>query len=424
MPNITTRVSGAQDATLKGAPLTNAEIDQNFININNAVIATGDLTGFVDKTKSTLSYTALTRQVTLSPTETEYEVYYKGRLIVIQTPLSITLSASSGGRYITLNPTSLELEDSGNTVSFSNSIVVAYVYYDATTQDAIIFGDERHSAARDTTWHQSKHNEDGMVWRSGGQVTYTLNNSNTVNLSFTDMTVADEDLVFNINHALTPNGYYEQILQTSQIPTLYLEGAFFTQAAPSVLPWIGGSNTAKYNSITDGNGALVDASDGNYINYWIVATNDMRAPIKAIVGRQQHTTLISAYGETLTALDLPFQEFVVMYQVTLQTKLTYTGNLSKVVIVSVRRISSVGDSTPETALNGFNHRGLSNLSSDDHLQYVHISNSRTITAAHTFNGVQTFVNGIKINTMPTVNVDGANKRYVDQQALLMAFLNS
>jgi hypothetical protein len=422
MPIITSRITSGNDVTVKGTPLTNAEIDANFIGINDAIRLTEDLTGFVDRTSSTISFNDSNRTVTLAPVASEFDVHWRGRKITISSTLNLELSTANGGRYITLNPDTVELEDSGAMIDVKDYITVAYVYWDGST--AIIFGDERHSASRDTQWHYSKHTEVGAVWVDGGDISYTLNNQSAVTLGFTNLVIADEDIEHNINHALVPNGYYEQILNANALlPTVYYNGTSYLQVAASSTPWLAGT-TARYNRIVNGNGSLVEAGEGAFVNYWIIATNDMRYPVKVLMGRAIHGSLMSAFGETIDGYDLPFEEIVVLYQVTLNTSSAYTINAAKSVIASVKRVSGPADNTKRTTMHGFTHAGLTGNNSDDHLQYLHISNSRTISAAHTFNGVQTFTSGIKINVKPTVNYDGANKQYVDQQALLMAFLNA
>ena len=111
-------------------------------------------------------------------------------------------------------------------------------------------------------------------------------------------------------------------------------------------------------------------------------------PIKAIMGRVAYTTQSEAYAEQWTSYDLPFPEIAPMYQVTLLTSSTYAGN--KVRIVNVRTLQDrVGSNT--RTLGMLAHNQMASLTtSDDHTQYVHISNARTITAAHTFSGNNIF----------------------------------
>lgn len=68
MANITTRSTSGGGATVKGSPLTNAEIDQNFININldlaNAVYTTGSYSnpGWINSLSETKVLPAQTGQ--------------------------------------------------------------------------------------------------------------------------------------------------------------------------------------------------------------------------------------------------------------------------------------------------------------------------------------------------------------------------
>jgi hypothetical protein len=342
-----------------------------------------------------------------------YYVWFRGKKTLMTTSLTTTLPATPGNHYIGINPTTLTLETftTADTI-FIDTILVASIYLDTATTKAIIVGDERHSSARDTTWHINAHNNFGAIWRSGGALTYTLNSDSAVNLSFaTPIYLADEDLVHSIVHASSPSGYYQQVLNGSaNLQTLYLNGTTYSIKQESTLPWVAGSSTAAINTITSGSGSLLDAGEGKFLNYWIVATNDKISPIKAIMGRVSYSTLTECFNEQFQDYGLPFLEFAPMYKVTLQTSGSYTGNASKVRIVNVRTVtqrqSAINQTFKEPA-----HSELSNLGSDDHSQYVHISVARTISAAHTFSGNNSFqgtqgfnnitVSGIGSHMVPT-----------------------
>jgi hypothetical protein len=231
----------------------------------------------------------------------------------------------------------------------------------------------------------------GAIWRSGGALTFTANNDSAVSLSFaTPIFLADEDLVHTINHASSPNGYFQQVLNgTANIQTLYLNGTTYSLNKESTVPWVAGTATAAINTVTSGNGSLVDAGEGKFLNYWIVATNDKNSPVKAIMGRVSYNSVTESMNEQFQDYGLPFLEFAPMYKVTLQTSGSYTGNVAKVRIVSVRTVSMRQSAANQTFKEPA-HSELSNLGSDDHSQYVHISTARTISANHTFSGNNTF----------------------------------
>lgn len=415
-------MEGGTDTTTRFMTPQNVKQAIEYIGYQGVSAITNDMNGFESRANSSLTFNQGTRTLTLTPIGA-CNVWSKGKKITIGSPLTYTFSNASFNQFIFFNPNSGALE-AKSTIDVINDILVAYIYWDASNGRAVVVGDERHSSARDTQWHYSKHTEVGAVWKSGGDLTYILNDSSNVGLSLTSpIVIADEDLEHNITHNSSPSGYYQQILTgNATLPTIYLNNGDYVTTTANTLPWIGGTTTARYNSISGGMGSLSDAGEGKYVNYWIVGTNDMINPVKALMGRASHVDLLNAFEERFLAYGLPFSEFVPMYQVVLQTSSTFTGNSSKVKIAAIREITS--HHTVTTDLNGLSHSGFSNLSADDHLQYIHVANSRTISAAHTFNGIQTFNNGIKLPNRPTVNIDGSNKQYVDQQALLISLMLS
>jgi len=127
MPLITTRVSPASDATVKGSPLTNAEIDQNFINLNNAITVSGDVTGFVNRTSSTINFDDVTRTLTLAPTGANFTMYYKGKSVLIDTPKTVILANSSGSHWIHWDYNQAKLVDVGSNPNIRDHLLVAYI---------------------------------------------------------------------------------------------------------------------------------------------------------------------------------------------------------------------------------------------------------------------------------------------------------
>lgn len=499
MSSIITRVTSGGGATVKNSPLSNAEIDTNFINLNvdkvensdsvstktankvvrrdtNGGFAAGpitvdtvttgsvtyptteatqahmeagtdtttrymtpanvkqaidtialqtigaiskDLNGFESRSNSTLSFNKLTRTLTLTPVGTCI-VWYRGKKLTIASNLTFTFSNTSFNSYVKLDPVSLTLVSSNTLDIQGGDIPVAYIYWDSVNGKAVVCGDERHSASRDTQWHHSKHSEAGAVWKSGGELTYSINNTSVVTIGLSSpLVLADEDIEHSITHNSSPSGYYQQIISgTAQIPVVYLNGTDYVQLTESTLPWLAGTSTARYNPISGAIGSLSDAGEGKYISYWIVATNDMDLPIKAFMGRQAHSTIMAAMDETVEEYGLPFVEFAPLYQVILQTSATFTANASRVKLVSVREITS--HQSVARNFTGLSHSGLSSLTQDDHLQYMHINNDRNVTANNAYTGTQTFNGSVRTPTKPVINNDVSNKRYVDQQALILS----
>jgi len=324
---------------------------------------TKDMTGFADRTASSLSFNSGTRLLVLTPTN-NITLYYQGTSYIFSTPKSVTITDTSGGRYIKFDPSTQSLVEMGIGAypDFKTDLLVAYVYWDSPNATAIIFGDERHGSDRDTQWHLSKHLEQGAVWRSGGALSYTLNSESTISVGVASpVVVADEDLVHTITHATTPSNPYEQILETSaNLPVIYLSGTSYIQTAPSTTPWVR-ATTAYYNQVSGGSGSLVAAANNAYITYWMVATNDSVYPIKLIMGRYAHNQLVDAEAETFEGYGLPVPELAPMYKIILQTNSNYTN---KVILVEVNSLLN-----PQTTISGSfsasNHDSLAGRASLD-----------------------------------------------------------
>lgn len=342
MPLITTRVTSAADATLKGSPLTNAEIDQNFINLNTALTLSADVIGFVDRTNNTLSFNDSTRTLTLAPTGANFTIYYKGKAVLIDTAKTIVIANSSGGHWIHWDYATSRLVDAGNSPNVKDHLLVAYIYWDSVSSYAPFFSDERHSVANDKNWHYHQHTTIGAIWKSGGDASYTINNTNLVSLALSSpIVIADEDLEHSITHQYIPANAYEQTLNntSASLPILYMNGASYKQVEATSIPWYPSSTRAYYNPVSAGSGSLATAvADDLYISYWVIATNDTRYPVKLVMGRNAWATYAEAETENFDSYGLPMPEIAPMYKVILKTRSSYTQNTARVNIISVREL--------------------------------------------------------------------------------------
>lgn len=378
MPSIITRVTAAADATVKNSPLSNAEVDQNFINLNTAITLSQDVTGFLDRTSSTIAFDNSTRVLTVAPTGSNFTVYYRGKPLVL-TNKTITIANSSGGRYIGINPSSGNLEDLGATPNFSSSILVAYIYWNVSDQSASFVSDERHGVSRDTTWHKHQHDHVGAIWKSGGDVSYTVNNTNTVQIAFTSpLIISDEDIDHTITHASPAVAQYEQtLLNAANLPILYLSGTSYRQTAATTVPWYPSTTRAYYNQISGGSGSLVVAASNDlYLVYWIIATNDTKYPVKLVMGRGTYSSYGEAETENFDAYGLPMPEISPMYKVILKTSDTYTQNTARINIIAIRELFGKQNAR-SNSFDTFSHEALSDRFSTNQHSIASITDLQT-----------------------------------------------
>ena len=299
---------------------------------------TQNINGFPTRVDSEITFNDIAKSVTITPINTEFDVMYRGKTITINTPQTLNFTQTSGGRYINIDPNTGQLIEGNEHPSIINDLLCAYVYYNAASDKIVIKGDERHSSSRDTTWHRSKHIEQGMVHISGGALSYTLAAPSNITVGVaTPLIVADEDLDHVVIHSYAPTKPFEQILDSNaQLPVIYIDSTgYYTQDNPTTTPYKMGTNNIAYNKIAGGVGSQEDVDNGKFMNYYIVVTNCTKYPVKVIQGREQYETEVEAQQESLHALNLPFPELTAIHQLIVQVDTSITENPFKITLVTV-----------------------------------------------------------------------------------------
>ncbi|MBE0505900.1 MAG: hypothetical protein IBX50_04160 [Marinospirillum sp.] len=294
--------------------------------VNQLADRNKDTTGFPNRTASRLLFDDVTRTVTIQPTNgISFDVFYRNRKITLP-ELSIQVADVSGGRYINIDPVTEQLVEGGEFPSIENDLLAAYVYYNAGQGKFVIKGDERHSSSRDTGFHQYAHRENGMTWRDGGGITYVSGDDSQLSVGIsTPLIVADEDLQHAILHSAIPVNPFEQVLDVAaEIPVIYVDSdGFYRQDDAATLPYKAGVSGIAYNPISEGLGDQLDVPSGKYVNYYIIATNCTKHPVKTIQGRAVFDSVDDALGEVVDFYGLQLAEVKPLYQVTLQSDVTY-----------------------------------------------------------------------------------------------------
>jgi hypothetical protein len=400
--NITVSRTDANTITVTGddqiaAHVAAADPHSQYTTLTDIAGVTGDIHGVVDRAASTLSFVDATRTFSITPVSGSWTFYHKGELKTVTGGRSIQIANTAGARFIRIDPTTLNLIEGGPIPDFVNDTIVAYIYYDTTGARATILGDERHGVQRDTTWHSNQHLNVGTIWRSGGTLGYTLNNQAAIQLDVaTPLLIADEDLLHTITHSVTPSADFQQILNTAaSLEVLYLSGTTYTSTTQSTTPWVAGTARARYNQVVGNSGSLVDASENHYITYWLIATNDIRRPVKLVMGRASHATIDAAYAEEFQEYGISFAEQVFMYQIVLQTSTTFTSNTPRVVIAAVRKVTSKIANIAATA-TAESHSTLTGRED---------ANSHTIAA---ITGLQTALDGKQASLVSGTNIKSIN----------------
>ena len=381
----------------------NLTLEQNPLTVTNEPM------GFVNRSDSTISFNNSTRTFTIAPV-TSYEVWTKGVKRTISTTLTVVVPNTSGLYYICFQPDGTLIQQSAF-FSLETQTPVAYIYWNATQSSASFIADERHGVVMDWRTHEYLHRTHGAQFATGFAASNYVVGANGsldahMQLDLDGGTFYDEDLKIQITHSNTPSGIWEQDLQgPAKIPMFYLDGnAEWRMDAPTNFPLKQGTARPRYNRLNAGVWDTQDIDDNNFGVTWILATNNIQYPIIGIIGQYYSDSEGQAEARNFADLNLtgfPVVEYRPLYKLIYRCDQQYT-NTPNARLQSIWDMRTITQATLST-YNATDHGNLSGLGDDDHLQYVHIAEPRTITADHTFTGDLT-LSGTSIGNLMDVNL--------------------
>jgi hypothetical protein len=355
---------------------------------------TGEPMGFPNRIDSVISFNNSTREFTIQPTSSAFTVYVKGSLYTKIGPETITIPETNGINYIYYGNGGT-LSQSRTFYDLENVAPVSYVYWNSTASQAYYFGEERHGITMDWATHEYNHRTRGTQYANGlsiGNYTTSGNGNANSDAQFTVSggTLFDEDIEINIVASSTPvPNTFEQNLNNgaAQIPVFYLQGVEWIRTTPTSFPLSMGPSRPYYNQLVGSSWTRTEVPNNQFLAMWILATNNLNYPVIAIMGQRYDNSIGSAKDNnswsSVILTDLPSLEFRILYRVIYEIKNGFTNDVNAAIrdVLDLRRIES--DIAGVTAND---HGVLSGLGDDDHLQYVHIDNARTISANHHFTG--------------------------------------
>jgi hypothetical protein len=414
------------------------KIDTEITRIDDIFVDTGEPTGFVDRSDSSISFVDGTRTFTITRADTEFEIYSKGVLTTITSDDSVIIDNVVGLHYIYYTGNTLAA-----TTTYSLDLIlgpwvfVAAIYWNGSS--AICISDERHGCTMDGVTHSYLHSTINTAYESGFAIgSYTENynqdildglgaenylggwNASTNSPSLSDgsgtdgdyyivttagstsldgisswavgdyviagasawtktlaastpqessaddaatVTLAggviwDEDLRHVIVNDQTPTADYEQDLGTAatqansaKIPVWYrtgASGAWTKDTAGDFFFKNTSSGRVNYNLDTAGTWSQQEATDGYYVEYYIVATSCIDEPIISVQGinefsSQETADSGSAARASTVVGSLPIPESLLLYRVLVKTSDAFAGEtFSDVIVIDDFRQASGG----------------------------------------------------------------------------------
>jgi hypothetical protein len=369
-------------------PVSFAESSElaSYIREITGIDQTGEPMGHSDKTESAISFNSGTRTFSIAPVSTSFTVWCKGIKNIYLEAESIQIPNTTGLYYIYFDENG-SLGYQLNFFEWESQAPTAYVYWNATTQELVYFGDERHGITLDWQTHEYLHRTRGAALANGFDASaYTVTGTGSTDadaqFSLAGGTFFDEDLQVDVTHSATPapNTWQQFITGPCKPAILYRSGSSWRIDSPTNFAVKSGTTYPVYNQLSAGNWVTTDASVNRYVVSYVIASNNLNYPVLSVIGQSQYNNIGDAEIAEFNELDLtgfPSREFRPLYKLIFQV-----GSYANTVKARLRglqdlRYVSVGGPTPATLsseqvqdyaaqlfLNG-THSGLSYVYDDD-----------------------------------------------------------
>lgn len=329
--NDTVLIQGQADHNLEVTVDDTSSLDQT-ITIDNLL---GDYTkepmGFENRTDSTVSFNAGSRQFSIAPTTSSYRIWVQGRMFIKTTTLTSTIPNTSDLYYFYFD--SAGLLQYGTSFNFGQHCPISAVQWNANTGNYYFLGEERHGVTMDWSTHQYLNETRGMQYASGFAATnYTTTGSGALDadaqLDLTDGVVYQEDIRINVSHSNTPTYslFQQDIAGPGRFPVTYHSGSTGEWVKDSATDFAvkAGTSRITYNLNTAGTWTTPDVGANQYVAYWLVATsNILDGPIVSVMGQRTDSNIGNAQdNNTFSELDLtnfPGAESRPLYRLIFQT---------------------------------------------------------------------------------------------------------
>jgi hypothetical protein len=379
----------------------------NLLTIDNAHTEINELSfepqGFVNRHDSLISFNDATRTFTIQPSGSSYDVYIEGKKVTKTTTETVVIDSGTALNYIHFDTDTYQLQTKTTFFNFDTDVPIAFIHWNSGIGQSTFFGEERHGIRMDSNTHKWIHNTFGMQYIDGLSIgNYILLGNGSSNshaqISISDGTLYQEDIIINIADGNDGIEFTQELSPIAYIPVYYHSGntGQWIRDSGTPYPLKYNATRALYNVYSGGSWTVTNVTNNRYFAMWIIATNDINDPVLAVMGQREDSSLGSAENNNnwsdINLTNIPTNEIRPLYRLIFNTNDTFT-NTPKSSLQSILDLrKTILASTVGVTQN--DHGSLFGLGDDDHTQYVHINESRTISANHTFTNGLTINNGL------------------------------
>lgn len=327
-----------------------AGLSQSEVILLEGLMETGEPMGHSNRAESTISFDDSTRTFTIAPVSQTFTVWVKSKRFVINEPRQVQILDVTGLYYVYFDENG-ELLYKTEFFDFASEAFVSYIYWDADINQALYVAEERHGIVLDWQTHEYLHRTRGASIASGFDIlNYTIQGTGSLasdaQFDISNGTFFDEDIRIQITHSNSPtsNSFQQDLQGPARIPVLYKLNSTWKLDSATDYPLKMGSVHPYFNSFSGELGSIVEVSSNKYVNYYIVATNNLRYPVASLMGQAEYNNASDASAESFSDLQLqgfPSKEFRFLYKVTFRTS-NYT-NAVNAIIQSIQDIRYYSD---------------------------------------------------------------------------------
>ncbi len=342
----------------------------------------------VYNTDSTMSFVDGTRTFSIQPTATSFNYWVAGVKYTTTGDTVIIGDGDTGDEGIwvmwyngdtltaTQNPTDGQV---GQVIR--TGAICAILYWNATDEECIYFGEERHGKVMSPSTHAYLHFIEGLRYMYGlglNTITPDENGSQASHAQFgiDAGAVSDEDIYAQTAAVGSTVGFPIYYMLGSEASPRWVR---YEQAGYCCRTLDGTANDRlAYNQNNSGTWQLTEESNGDFVLYHIFATTEKDNPIISIMGQNGYANRGQARDgaeeeiHELVLNNVLFPEIRPIATVIFQTKLSYADPVNARIVSTDEGDAYIdwrNEVISRTEISTDVHGNLSGLANDDHTQY-------------------------------------------------------
>ena len=220
-----------------------------------------------------------------SPT---FSVYANSQLFEIGELQTATIPNVSGLTFVRMGLTgTIEVGQVFSFDYFEDTPIISLVYSNVTSNELVLFADERHGIQMDGMTHRYLHYTQGAKYSSGMSILGLVENTATFS-GVSSGTAYDEDI-------------YMSVPTQTTLPSMYLDGTAWRITAADNKVGLLVSNVAQANTSTLGNYTLTPLQGTECSLVFMMFTNNKLHPFAKIIGQEIYATLADAQVDITNA---------------------------------------------------------------------------------------------------------------------------